>query len=116
MSCGRAACLWLPNPGLFSNSPAPSGRRFCRGSFYGQTAKGEPLHDAIGVTALCEIIRRTPPGVTDLACHRGYADGLESVYRLERAIEVTVLCDPRVRAVAGEQGIEFVNFTAPGSN
>lgn len=86
------------------------------GSFYGQTAKGEPRHGAIGVAALCEIIRRTPQEITELACHPGFADDLESVYRLERAMEVTALCDPRVRAVAGEQAIEFVNFSALGPN
>lgn len=85
--------------------------QYC-GSFYGQTAKGEPLPNAIGVNALCGMIRRVAPGVTELACHPGYAEDLESVYCVERASEVASLCDSRVRAIAREQAIDFISFSA----
>ena len=83
--------------------------RYC-GSFYGQTGEGQPLPDAIGVDGLIGTLAALPPGVTELACHPGLDDGLESTYRGERATEVTVLCDPRVRAAIVSEGIELCSF------
>jgi hypothetical protein len=40
-----------------------------RGDFYGQTAKGEPLPDAIAVDALLGLLSSLPPGITELGCH-----------------------------------------------
>jgi hypothetical protein len=58
-----------------------------RGDFYGQSGKGEPYRSAISVRALCEVITSLPPGVTELGCHPGFSDDLESVYALEREVE-----------------------------
>ena len=45
-----------------------------------------------------------PPGVTELACHPGLDDELQSTYRSERADEIRVLCGPRVReAIVSEE-------------
>jgi predicted glycoside hydrolase/deacetylase ChbG (UPF0249 family) len=86
------------------------GIRYC-GDFYGQTGKGAPLPEAIGVAALIRIVAGLPPGVTELGCHPGgaEADG-ETMYASERATEVQTLCDPRVRAELGERNILLCSF------
>ncbi|HET6878854.1 MAG TPA: ChbG/HpnK family deacetylase, partial [Pirellulales bacterium] len=85
--------------------------QYC-GSFYGQSAKGDPVPEAIRADALLAVLRCLPPGITELACHPGYPDDVETTYRAERACEVAALCDPRLRQVALEQRIELVNFSA----
>ena len=86
-----------------------SGVRYC-GDFYGQTAEGEPLPDAITVKRLLSILAALPPGLTELACHPGEGDDLETMYRAERAQEVKVLCNPRVRTAITTMGIELCSF------
>jgi predicted glycoside hydrolase/deacetylase ChbG (UPF0249 family) len=81
-----------------------------RGDFYGQTAKGLPLPDAISVGALIGTLAALPSGVTELGCHPGFGDDLESAYRGERADEVRALCDPRVRAAIASEGIVLCSF------
>jgi predicted glycoside hydrolase/deacetylase ChbG (UPF0249 family) len=84
--------------------------RYC-GDFYGQTGEGQPLPEAISVDRLIEILNALPPGVTELACHPALdEDELDSTYRGERAEEVRVLCDPRVRATIIVGGIELWSF------
>lgn len=86
--------------------------RYC-GEFYGQTAKGEPLADAIGSEALIEIIGRLPADTTtELGCHPGLDAALDSTYRLERIREVQTLCDPRVRAALAHAGVNLRGFGA----
>lgn len=71
-----------------------------RGDFYGQNGRGSPIPDAITVEALVAVLAGLPFGVSELGCHPGEPDGLESTYGAERATEVETLCDPRVtRAV-----------------
>jgi predicted glycoside hydrolase/deacetylase ChbG (UPF0249 family) len=83
--------------------------RYC-GAFYGQTATGEPLPGAIAVDALVRLIGSLEPGITELGCHPGEADGLDSAYGREREQEVETLCDPRVRSAIAENGIELRSF------
>jgi len=71
--------------------------RYC-GDFYGQTAKGQPYPEGITADALVRAIAGLPGGATELCCHPGYGDDLNSMYRGERAAEVAALCDPHVRA------------------
>jgi predicted glycoside hydrolase/deacetylase ChbG (UPF0249 family) len=85
--------------------------RYC-GDFYGQTGKGLPLPEAISADALIEILAALPPGVTELACHPGLDDELQSMYRSERVEELKVLCDPRVRATAAVKKIKLCSFTS----
>ncbi len=85
------------------------GVRYC-GDFYGQTDKGAPVPDAIGVERLVALLRGLPGEVTELACHPGYDLDLETTYRVERAAEVTALCDPRVLAALAAEGIELCSF------
>lgn len=80
------------------------------GSFYGQSTHGEPTPDSITADALIAILRRLPAGYTELCCHPGYAEGLESSYRGERERELAALCDPRVAAELDAQDIELVGF------
>jgi predicted glycoside hydrolase/deacetylase ChbG (UPF0249 family) len=82
------------------------------GDFYGQTGEGQPLPESISVDALIEIFAALPLGVTELACHPGLDEELQSTYRSERVEELKVLCDPRVRATIAVKGIELCSFTS----
>ena len=84
------------------------------GSFYGQTSLGAPLPDAISVESLISILSALPPGVTELACHPGRPDNLETGYLKERAQEVDTLCDSRVRAALDSEEIELSTFGGEG--
>ncbi len=81
-----------------------------RGDFYGQTAEGAPLPDAISVEKLINILKTLPPGYTELGCHPGEGEDLDSIYCGERAAELRVLCDPRVRVAIKAIGIELRSF------
>ena len=84
--------------------------RYC-GDFYGQTETGEAYLEAISVDGLIQTMAALPPGVTELGCHPGEGDDLETMYRSERAVEVESLCDPRVRAAIVAAGIELRSFS-----
>jgi predicted glycoside hydrolase/deacetylase ChbG (UPF0249 family) len=84
------------------------------GDFYGQDGRGWPVPEAVTVEALIGVVEALPPGVTEIGCHPGEADGaerLESTYRTERPTEVETLCDPRVRDAIGRLGIRLCSFT-----
>ncbi len=83
--------------------------RFC-GAFYGQTGVGEPLADILSVEGLIKILDELGSGVTELSCHPGLVTDLNTVYRNERAQEVKVLCDSRVRSKIVALNIELCSF------
>jgi predicted glycoside hydrolase/deacetylase ChbG (UPF0249 family) len=83
--------------------------RYC-GDFYGQTAEGIPFPDAISVDGLLKILETLPPGFTELGCHPGAENDLDTMYSSERAEEVKVLCDPHVRASIVDMRIELCSF------
>lgn len=83
--------------------------RYC-GEFYGQTAEGSPLPDAINVDALLRILSALSPGFTELACHPANGDDLNTMYRTERVRELKALCDPRVRAALASMEITLRSF------
>lgn len=83
--------------------------RYC-GNFYGQMGTGEPLPAATSVAGLCKILRTLPPGVSELGCHPGLADDMDSMYRAERSVEVRTLCDPRIRAALTTENIQLDSF------
>lgn len=87
-----------------------SGEVCYRGDFYGQTAEGTPLPGIISVNGLIKILMTLPPGLTELACHPGWGNDLDTMYRRERAEEVKVLCDPNVRAAIATLRIELRSF------
>ncbi len=80
------------------------------GEFYGQDGKGTPVPEAITVAALMSLIESLPAGVTELGCHPGLDDDLETTYRHERPREVAALCDPRVRAAVESSGVVLASF------
>ncbi len=80
------------------------------GNFYGQMADGTPLPEILSVEGLLRILRELPPGVSELGCHPGDAGDLDTMYRDERAQEVRVLCDPRLRDALPGLGIELRSF------
>ena len=83
--------------------------RHC-GEFYGQTAQGEPLHDRIGIAAMIALLDRLPDGLTELACHPGYGEGLDSMYAAERMLELRTLCAPAVRDAAARRHVQLLSF------
>ena len=85
------------------------GIRYC-GDFYGQTGTGEALHEAVTAEALIRILRDMHPGVTELACHPGAGHDSGSPYARERELELSALCDSRVREVIQQEGIALRSF------
>jgi chitin disaccharide deacetylase len=83
--------------------------RYC-GEFYGQTNKGEPYPQGIGVEGLVRVLRRLPPGVTELGCHPGKDNDVDSTYGRERSEELTTLRDPRVHDAILEENIQLCSF------
>ncbi len=81
-----------------------------RGDFYGQSAQGEQLPDAITVESLLRVLSTLPSGVTELGCHPAAEPELSSSYATERPEELRVLCDPRIRAAVEAEGIELRSF------
>jgi predicted glycoside hydrolase/deacetylase ChbG (UPF0249 family) len=85
------------------------------GSFYGQTDAGERLPGRITTGTLVSILERLPEGITELSCHPAEkpAPGeaqLDTMYREERAWELSVLCDPAVGAAVARRGIVLGSF------
>jgi predicted glycoside hydrolase/deacetylase ChbG (UPF0249 family) len=89
-----------------------SGVRYCS-RFYGQWA-GESHPEQVSVSALVSILDdEVGDGVTELACHPGYADpGLVSSYAAERNLELQTLCDGRIRRFLDRRGIGLIGFDA----
>jgi chitin disaccharide deacetylase len=90
-------------------------RHFCGtihhcGGFYGQDGKGSSFPDAISPAALIRLFADLPAGVSELGCHPGFDEELDSVYCAERADEVRTLCDPSVRAALEAEGIRLWSF------
>jgi predicted glycoside hydrolase/deacetylase ChbG (UPF0249 family) len=83
--------------------------QYC-GDFYGQTGEGDPYPEGISLEGLLKTLQNLPPGVTELGCHPGDDEHLDSVYRLERMQEVAVLCHPQVRAALDSSGIDLISF------
>jgi chitin disaccharide deacetylase len=83
--------------------------QYC-GDFYGQTAHGAPYPEGITIRNLLRILASLRPGVTELGCHPGCAGDVDSIYGRERAQEVRVLCDARVRTALRSHAVELCNF------
>jgi predicted glycoside hydrolase/deacetylase ChbG (UPF0249 family) len=80
------------------------------GDFYGRTREGRPLHQAITVQALIDLVRALPEGVTELACHPGEGSQTDREYAMERQLEVRALTDFRVRAALDREGIRLCSL------
>lgn len=80
------------------------------GDFYGQDGESKAIPGAISTASLQRLFAGLPEGVTELCCHPGHVDDLESAYRVEREEEVRVLCDPAVRQELARQSIALGSF------
>jgi predicted glycoside hydrolase/deacetylase ChbG (UPF0249 family) len=83
------------------------------GRFYGQTTEGEALPELISVDGLLRILAELPDGITELGCHPGSDDILNTTYRGERGVEVATLCDGNVVSALKTLGIEMCSFASP---
>ena len=81
------------------------------GFFFGQTGRGEPYHEALSVDALVSAIAALPEGWHEIGCHPGLYEDSPDVYRLERSMEVAVLCDPALRAGLRELDVGLRSFS-----
>jgi chitin disaccharide deacetylase len=81
-----------------------------RGDFYGQSGVGISLLEAITASSLISILKDLPTGITELACHPGHDDNLQTMYLHERQLEVEALCDPGVRAAIEAFEIQLISF------
>jgi predicted glycoside hydrolase/deacetylase ChbG (UPF0249 family) len=85
------------------------GIHYC-GYFYGQMAAGQAFPEGISVQNLVQLLSTLKPGVTELACHPGYAIDFETVYREERAVEVATLCHQDIHAAIRAGQIQLRSF------
>ena len=65
---------------------------------------------AIRVEGLIGILNALAPGVTELGCHPGEGQDMDSMYVRERSQEVKTLCDSRVREAIADLGIRLCSF------
>jgi predicted glycoside hydrolase/deacetylase ChbG (UPF0249 family) len=90
-----------------------------KGGFYGQWEYQVFDPDKLSVAALARMLRNEvhAGGIYEVSCHPGYLEsGRDFVYHREREHEVRTLCDPRVREVIAELGIELLGYDAlPGA-
>ena len=82
-----------------------------RGGFYAQWEYMVTDATKVSVEMLARMLREeVPRGVTEFMCHPGYFDAaLTAVYHKERELELATLCDPAVRRIVEEQGIELIS-------
>jgi predicted glycoside hydrolase/deacetylase ChbG (UPF0249 family) len=80
------------------------------GEFYGQSETGEPDHDRISIDALNALIAGFRQHVTELACHPAADVDIATTYATERLVELSTLCDERVRQTVERIGIALVKF------
>lgn len=83
--------------------------RYC-GRFYGQTAEGGAYPQGISVDALIRMLAEMTAGVTEVGCHPGFGQDLETMYSKEREDELKVLCDTRVQSAVADLGIHLCSF------
>jgi predicted glycoside hydrolase/deacetylase ChbG (UPF0249 family) len=80
------------------------------GRFYGQMRTGDAFVAGITPAHLMDMLRQLPPGVTEVGCHPGWPDDLVTMYRNERQIELTTLCDPAIRRALSDEAIDLIGF------
>ncbi|MGC9259051.1 MAG: carbohydrate deacetylase [Phycisphaerae bacterium] len=81
-----------------------------QGAFYGQDENLQPQPEFIAVANLIRLLDKLQPGITELSCHPGLDDQLNSNYRDQRRLEVQTLCDPAVRKAINQRQIELISF------
>lgn len=83
--------------------------QYC-GKFYGQTARGLPNPSVLSVSGLLTILKSLPSGYTELGCHPGEANDVQTEYRVERLHEMNILCNPQIRKDLTALGIQLCSF------
>ena len=66
--------------------------------------------DAISAHSLVKILRTLPDGITELGCHPGEGNDLDTIYGDERAQELKTLCDPQIPMIIKSMEIELRSF------
>lgn len=94
--------------GVVLRSSHPS-VHYC-GDFFGQDGESAHIPGVISVASLERILDKLPEGVTELCCHPGYLDDLESAYRQERLEELRVLSDSSIRQHLTRRKITLGSF------
>ena len=69
-----------------------------------------PMPENLSVANLIRLLNNLEPGITELSCHPGLDDQLDSNYREPRLLEVQTLCDPLIRRTIEELGITLTSF------
>lgn len=98
-----AADLHVPLRGLDSRV------KYC-GDFYGQDEDGRSHPELLTVENLKNVLRNSKNDITELGCHPGYSDGLDSPYCGERNKELKVLCQPEAREAVEALGFQLCSF------
>jgi chitin disaccharide deacetylase len=80
------------------------------GGFYGQSGRGEPFPQGITPERLSELIRRLPPGWTEIGCHPAAGPVPTSSYDSERQIELETLRDPGVKDLLNVSNVNLCSF------
>lgn len=80
------------------------------GAFYGRTHREQPYLPAITVKGLLGILKTLQPGYTELSCHPCRRNDLDSMYSFERVIELTVLCDEKIKGAISRNGLRLCSF------
>jgi predicted glycoside hydrolase/deacetylase ChbG (UPF0249 family) len=83
--------------------------KYC-GDFYGQLSDAKPQHDSISVKNLNKIITELKKGITEMACHPGISVKIKTMYKEERDLEVSALCDSSVRKTLKDSDVELSSF------
>ena len=80
------------------------------GEFYGQSSDSSAFHEGISVSNLNRIIAALPEGVTELACHPGEGVEFQTMYKIEREIEVNSLCSKNVLETLLKSDVQLCTF------
>jgi chitin disaccharide deacetylase len=84
-----------------------------KGAFYAQWEWGKGDPEKVSVAMLDWLLRNEVHhgGIYEISCHPGHFDAsVRYEYHKEREWELRTLCDPRVREILSEEGIEVVNY------
>ena len=83
-----------------------------KGGFYAQWEYGVSDPSKVSAEALERILREElTGGVYELAVHPGYFDpAADYVYHQDRELELRTLCDPRLRPVLRDAGVDLISY------
>jgi chitin disaccharide deacetylase len=83
-----------------------------KGGFYAQWEYGLSDPSKVSLAAIEGILRKElGQGIYEMSCHPGYVDpDFECVYHEDRERELETLCDPRLKTILDEAGIELIGY------